>query len=161
MKKLLKYILIGLLLFISVLAINRLIKQDLQPEEPVVTQSVEENKLDEKGHYDSKDEVALFIHQYNRLPDNYVTKKEARKMGWVASKGNLRKVCESCSIGGDRFANREGLLPEKEGRVYYECDIDYDGGNRNGKRIVFSNDGLIYYSGDHYRNFELLYGEEK
>ena len=64
------------------------------------------------------------------------------------------------SIGGDRFGNREGLLPTKKGRKYYECDIDFDGGYRNGKRIVYSNDGLIYYTGDHYESFQLLYGEE-
>ena len=64
------------------------------------------------------------------------------------------KVADGMSIGGDRFGNREGLLPEEDDRIYYECDIDYEGGYRNGKRIVFSNDGLIFYTEDHYESFE-------
>ena len=51
------------------------------------------------------------------------------------------------------FGNREKLLPVKKGRTWYECDIDFDGAFRNGKRIVFSSDGLIYYSDDHYASF--------
>ena len=70
-----------------------------------------------------------------------------------------QKVCKGCSIGGDSFGNREGQLPKKKGRKYYECDIDYRGGTRNAKRIIWSSDGLIYYTGDHYKTFELLYGE--
>ncbi|MGN1069057.1 MAG: ribonuclease domain-containing protein [Candidatus Fimadaptatus sp.] len=61
------------------------------------------------------------------------------------------------SIGGDRFGNREGLLPDARGRQYYECDVNYDGGYRGGERIVFSSDGLIYYTCDHYNTFALLY----
>ena len=111
-------------------------------------------------HYNSKDDVALYLDTYKELPPNYVTKKEAEKLGWIASSGNLRDVCDDCSIGGDRFGNYEGLLPEKDERTYYECDIDYDGGTRNAKRIIYSNDGLIYYTDDHYKSFILLYGDE-
>ena len=113
--------------------------------------------VSEDGEYTSKEEVALYIHLYNHLPDNFITKKEAQDLGWDSSKGNLNKVAPGKSIGGDKFGNREGLLPEKEGRVYYECDIDYKKGSRNAKRIVFSNDGLIYYTEDHYESYELLY----
>ena len=116
--------------------------------------------IDEDGIYTSKEDVALYLYTYNKLPSNFITKSEAKKLGWVASKGNLWDVCENCSIGGDRFGNREGILPDKDGRKYYECDIDYEGKRRNAKRIVFSNDGLIYYTEDHYTTFELLYGEE-
>ena len=70
------------------------------------------------------------------------------------------EVAPGMSISGDYFGNYEGLLPEADDRDYYECDIDFDGTYRNGKRIVFSNDGLIYYTEDHYESFELLYGEE-
>ncbi|MBO6089461.1 MAG: ribonuclease, partial [Lachnospiraceae bacterium] len=95
---------------------------------------------------------------YNHLPSNYITKKEAQNLGWDASQGkHLNKVAPGKSIGGDKFGNREGLLPKKDGRVYYECDIDYKKGSRNAKRIVFSNDGLIYYTEDHYETYELLY----
>ena len=68
---------------------------------------------------------------------------------------------EGKCIGGSRFGNYEDLLPEADGRTYTECDIDTLGADSRGaKRIVFSNDGLIYYTEDHYKSFELLYGEE-
>ncbi len=81
-------------------------------------------------------------------------------MGWEPSKGNLWDVTDKKIIGGDVFGNREGLLPHKEGRKYLECDVNYKGGKRGAERIVYSNDGLIYYTKDHYKSFELLYGEE-
>lgn len=116
--------------------------------------------ISEDSWYSDKDQVALYLHQYGRLPDNYISKGKAQELGWDSQKGNLWDVAPGMSIGGGRFGNREGLLPEKEGRIYYECDIDYDGGYRGAKRIVYSNDGLIYYTEDHYENFELLYPED-
>ncbi len=105
--------------------------------------------------------VSHYLAEFGELPPNYITKKEARDLGWESSEGNLWDVAPGMSIGGDTFGNREGLLPEKEGRKYRECDINYEGGYRTGERIVFSSDGLIYYSEDHYENFVLLYdGEE-
>lgn len=154
MKKYYKFLLVLLLIAIGFFAYTKLINND-----PIINKPIVQNIIDEQGKYSSKDEVALYIHTYNKLPSNYVTKNDAKKMGWVASKGNLLKVCEGCSIGGDKFTNREGNLPSKQGRQYYECDIDYKGGTRNAKRIVYSNDGLIYYTEDHYNTFELLYGE--
>ena len=126
--------------------------------EPTNNQNISEG-IKEDGIYTSKEDVALYIHTFNKLPSNYVTKSEARKLGWVAKEGNLRKVCDNCSIGGDIFTNQQKALPTKKGRSYYECDIDYEGGTRNAYRIVYSNDGLIYYTHDHYNTFELLYGE--
>ena len=120
----------------------------------------EQNSIDENGTYTSKDDVALYIHTYGHLPDNYITKSEAEALGRVSSKGNLAEAAPGKSIGGDKFGNREGLLPDKSGRKYYECDIDYVSGTRNAKRIIFSNDGLVYYTEDHYESFEKLYGEE-
>lgn len=116
--------------------------------------------ISESGAYSSKEEVAEYLHQYGHLPSNYLTKKEAQELGWVSSEGNLWDVAPGMSIGGDRFGNREGLLPQAQGRKYYECDIDFDGTYRNAKRIVFSNDGLVYYTEDHYQSFQLLYGED-
>ncbi|MBO4769654.1 MAG: ribonuclease [Clostridia bacterium] len=114
-------------------------------------------QLPEDGKYDSKEEVALYIHLYGHLPSNYVTKTEARDKGWEG--GGLDAYYPGCSIGGDKFGNSEGLLPKKKGRQYYECDIDTAGkSSRGAKRIVFSNDGLVYYTEDHYESFELLYG---
>lgn len=113
----------------------------------------------EDGWYSSKEEVALYIHLYGHLPDNYLTKKEAQDLGWTG--GSVERYAgEGTAIGGSRFGNYEGLLPEAKGRVYTECDIDTVGASSRGaKRVVFSNDGLVYYTGDHYKSFELLYGE--
>jgi ribonuclease T1 len=117
----------------------------------------EGTSIDEDGFYTSKDEVALYIHTYGRLPGNYITKNDAMDLGWDASKGNLWDVTDKMSIGGDRFGNREGLLPDESGRKWFEADIDYEGGYRNAQRIVFSDDGLIYYTDDHYGSFDKLY----
>lgn len=127
--------------------------------EVLVPTQTEARSLSEAGAYSSKEEVGAYLHQYGHLPSNYLTKRQAQELGWVASQGNLWEVAPGMSIGGDRFGNREGLLPEASGRKYYECDIDFDGIYRNGKRIVYSNDGLIYYTDDHYESFHLLYGE--
>ena len=113
--------------------------------------------IDEQGSYDTKDEVALYLHTYGHLPDNYITKKEAEKLGWDSKKGNLPEVAPGKSIGGSHFGNYEGQLPEKDGRKYYECDLDYDGGYRGAERLIYSNDGLIFYTEDHYKTFEQLY----
>ena len=114
-------------------------------------------KVKEQGQYTDKDRVALYIHTYGHLPDNYITKAEAQKLGWDNTLGNLRKVAPGKSIGGDRFGNYEGQLPKANKRKYFECDIDYKSGKRNAKRIVFSNDGLIFYTNDHYKTFQQLY----
>ena len=116
--------------------------------------------VEKNGTYTSKEQVAAYINRFGYLPSNYITKEQARKLGWVSSQGNLNKVAPGKSIGGDRFGNYEQLLPEKKGRRYFECDIDYHGGRRNAKRIIYSSDGLIYYTEDHYNTFELLYGKE-
>lgn len=130
------------------------------PEDPAQETTPSGRTVTEDGQYSSKEEVALYLHLYGHLPSNYLTKSEAEDRGWVASKGNLWKVTDHMSIGGDRFGNREGNLPTKKGRRYFECDIDYQGGRRGAKRIIYSNDGLIYYTEDHYETFTLLYGDE-
>ena len=112
----------------------------------------------EDGVYTSKEEVAEYIHLFGHLPSNFITKKEAKSLGWVSKEGNLAEVAPGKSIGGDYFGNYEGILPED--KEYHECDIDSDGGYRGAKRIVYSEDGCIYYTEDHYESFELLYGEE-
>ncbi len=118
-----------------------------------------ERIIDKNGSYTSKEDVALYIHTYGKLPSNFISKKDAEKLGWQG--GSLEKFAPGKSIGGSRFGNYEGLLPEKKGRTYTECDIDTRGrSSRGAKRIVFSDDGLIYYTDDHYETFELLYGEE-
>ncbi len=111
----------------------------------------------EDGTYTSKEEVALYLHEFGHLPSNYVTKDEAEDAGWKTEGLSLDEACPGKSIGGDRFGNREKRLPNAKGRTWYECDIDYRGGSRGAKRIVYSNDGLIYYTGNHYKTFEQLY----
>ena len=107
--------------------------------------------------YYSEEEVALYLHAFAQLPPNFITKDEAYDLGWNSRQGNLWDVAYGMCIGGDVFGNREGLLPESRERTYYECDVNYEGGYREGERIVFSSDGLIYYTGDHYESFEMLY----
>ena len=116
-----------------------------------------EVRVEEDGEYTSKDEVAAYIHKFGKLPSNFITKSEARDLGWENSKGNLDEVAPGKSIGGDKFGNYEKLLPEKKGRKYYECDVNYTGGYRHAERIIYSDDGLIYYTDDHYQTFEQLY----
>ena len=118
--------------------------------------SAQNAKIDENGKYDSKDEVALYIHTFGHLPSNYITKKQAESKGW--SGGSLKKYAPGCCIGGDRFGNYEGLLPKAKGRTYTECDIDtMNAKSRGAKRIIFSNDGLIFYTDNHYESFTQLY----
>lgn len=122
-----------------------------------VTSTTGSIELDEQSPYYEAEEVALYIHTYGKLPINYLTKGEAKDLGWDSDQGNLWDVTDQMVIGGDRFGNREGLLPNKASRIWYECDVNYEGGFRNGERLVFSNDGLIYYTGDHYASFEKWY----
>ena len=116
--------------------------------------------LPEDGQYDDKDNVALYIHLYGKLPSNYVTKKDAEALyGWQGDA--LDVIAPGKAIGGSYYGNYEGLLPDADGREWTECDIGTIGQTKRGaERIVFSNDGLIYYTPDHYESFELLYGEE-
>lgn len=127
-------------------------------ESPEATEETQKDLIDVNGHYDSMKDVALYIHLFGRLPGNYMTKSEARKLGWEG--GSVERYAPGCCIGGDTFRNNEGQLPDAPGRRWTECDIDTLGEkSRGAKRIVFSNDGLIYYTEDHYDTFELLYGE--
>ena len=114
---------------------------------------------DRDGSYTARDEVALYLHIYGELPPNFITRAQAEALGWRG--GGLEPYAPGKCIGGDRFGNYEGLLPAAAGREYRECDIDTLGADSRGaKRIVYSNDGLIYYTDDHYASFTLLYPEE-
>ena len=107
--------------------------------------------------YYTLEEVALYIHVFWELPPNFITKDEAYDLGWDSRAGNLWDVAYGLVIGGDRFGNREGLLPDDGERQWYECDVNYEGGYRGAERVLFSSDGLIYYTLDHYESFEVLY----
>ena len=152
-----------LVLVLALLAVSYWQKADAPaPSEPAALTLVtdapagEEASLDEDGSYTSAADVALYLHAYGRLPANFITKAEAEQAGWPG--GSLEKYCPGKCIGGDRFGNREGKLPDAPGRVWYECDINTLGASKRGaERLVFSNDGLIYYSPDHYDSFTRLY----
>lgn len=94
-----------------------------------------------------------YISNYGVLPNYYITKEKAEDLGWVAWKGNLDKIAPGKMIGGNIFANREDKLPSAPGRIWYECDINYNGGFRNNFRLIYSNDGLIFKTDSHYTSF--------
>lgn len=111
--------------------------------------------VEEDGVYTSKDEVSLYLQTHGHLPSNFITKSEAKKLGWEG--GSLEKYAPGKCIGGDVYGNYEGLLPEED--EYHECDIDTLGADSRGsKRLVYS-DTAIYYTDDHYESFTLLFSE--
>ncbi|MDX7988610.1 barnase [Xenorhabdus sp. 12] len=100
--------------------------------------------------------VADYLRQHHKLPDYYITKKQARSLGWEARRGNLCDVLPGRAIGGDNFSNRENKLPSEHGRKWFEADVNYRCGHRGSDRLLYSNDGLIYLTVDHYKNFTRL-----
>ncbi|MGN0318189.1 MAG: ribonuclease domain-containing protein [Lachnospira sp.] len=164
MKKLWALVLSVLLLLMSACGFSQADVSDnreatLGSETVNSTDVTEETSIPENGTYTSKEDVALFLHTYGHLPDNFIDKSEAEKLGW--SGGSLEPFAPGKCIGGSYFGNYEKKLPVKDGRKYYECDIDTLGAkSRGAKRLVYSNDGLIYFTEDHYETFVLLYGKE-
>ena len=160
-----KIIIVLLLVFIAVHFIRtRLYQQNNLPrqqkEQPAgksIVPSVNSRDLNKvAGKIDelTKEAVVLaYVKQNNHLPDYYITKKEARKRGWNPAEGNLCDVLPGKAIGGDIFTNREGQLPEKPGRTWYEADLNYHCAHRNADRLLFSNDGLLFVTKDHYKTF--------
>ena len=161
--------------FISLLAVatifscqnKRVAKTETINETTIKEQSSSptNTSIDENGTYTSKDDVALYIYTYHKLPKNYITKNEAKKLGWNSSKNYVGDVAIGKSIGGDRYGNYEKRLPDIKGRKYIECDIDYGGKKRNAKRIIYAEDfdesiGFIFYTEDHYKTFEKLYWQK-
>ena len=154
MKNLMKKTGLFALLFLLLMALTSCVAADDYASSTVVT------NLDADGSYTSAEDVSAYLIAYGQLPSNFITKSEAKSLGW--SGGSLEPYAPGKCIGGDKFGNYESLLPEKDGRRYYECDIDtLEKDSRGAKRLVFSNDGLIYYTSDHYETFELLYGEDE
>lgn len=96
--------------------------------------------------------VISYVKQNHHLPDYYITKSKAKQQGWIPSQGNLCEVLPGKAIGGDYFGNRERKLPK--GEKYFEADVNYNCGNRNADRIVFTENGVVYLTKDHYRSFE-------
>ena len=124
-------------------------------QEIAAAQEEETPAIEEDGTYTTKEDVVRYIHTYGHLPENFITKKQAQALGWEG--GSVEVYQEGAAIGGDRFGNREGLLPEQTGRSYTECDINTDGADSRGaERLIFSNDGLYFYTSDHYVSFTEL-----
>lgn len=96
--------------------------------------------------------VISFVKSNHQLPDCYITKSEAKSKGWIPSKGNLCDVLPGKAIGGDKFSNREKQLPK--GEQYYEADVNYNCGNRNADRIIFTKNGDVWLTKNHYKSFE-------
>ena len=108
----------------------------------------------EDGQYCTPNEVAAYIKHYHKLPSNYITKKEARSLGWEG--GPLKNYAPGKSIGGDVFTNRQHVLPDSDDK-YIECDINANGTSRGAERIVYnSGDFKVYYTDDHYNTFKEL-----
>ena len=104
-------------------------------------------------------QIVNYLDRYGELPENFITKKEAKSLGWDSSYNYVGDVAPGKSIGGDRFGNYEGQLPTRKGRQWYECDVGYKGKKRGAKRLLFSSDGLYYYTDDHYNTFTQMYPE--
>ena len=100
-----------------------------------------------------QDVVVSYLRKNDRLPDYYVTKQQARAQGWNSREGNLCSILPGRAIGGDRFSNRGKALPTAPGRIWFEADINYHCGHRGAERLLYSNDGLIYVTHNHYKNF--------
>ena len=94
-----------------------------------------------------------YLKNFNKLPDYYITKQQAKDLGWKPILGNLDNVAPGKSIGGDIFYDRDNKLPKAPNRIWYECDIDYNGGYRNNFRLIYSNDGLMFKTDSHYNRF--------
>lgn len=108
----------------------------------------------EDGQYCTPNEVAAYIKEFHKLPSNYITKSEARDLGWQG--GPLKKYAPGKSIGGDVFTNRQHILPDSKDK-YIECDINANGTSRGAERIVYnSGDFKVYYTDDHYNTFKEL-----
>lgn len=95
----------------------------------------------------------VYLAQYGRLPEYYVDKQTAQNAGWRPAKKKLSSVLPGKMMGGGVFANKAGKLPSAAGRVWYEADINYYGGKRNRQRLLYSSDGLLFVTYDHYHTF--------
>lgn len=153
------FICLGLLFGMSMMYIYNNFVADKNPAS--ANTAVEYGKVNEKPGNTSQQSidqlteektVINYVKQNHRLPDYYITKNEARKQGWNPSKGNLCDVLPGKAIGGDKFSNREGNLPQSE--KYFEADVNYNCGNRNSDRIVFTKNGDVYLTKNHYKSFE-------
>ncbi len=126
-------------------------------EAPVAAETAVPAPTATPGPMDEAQRLADYIFEHGELPDYFVTKKQAQAMGWDSYTNYVSDVAPGMSIGGDYFGNYEQKLPVVKGRKYYEADCFYQGGKRNAYRIIYSTDGHVWYTGDHYNTFTELF----
>ena len=100
----------------------------------------------------------FWLTYFNKLPDYYVTEEEAYNIGWIRGKSPAKFIPGKMLTMGI-YNNSNGHLPQAAGRIWYEADINYYEGRRNGHRVLWSNDGLIFVTYDHYATFYEIIGE--
>ena len=147
-KKAIPLVILGILVifYFRLQNINSNDYRDLTDEEVVFV-------IEEDGYYYDYENVILYLDTYGRLPNNYITKSKAKKLGWEG--GSVEDFYPGGAIGGGRFGNNEGILPDDDGIEYFECDIDTEGkSSRGAKRVVYSNEPKYYYTTNHYETFE-------
>ena len=109
------------------------------------------------GPLEEAQRIADYLFEHGELPDTFLRKRDAQALGWNSAYNYVSDVAPGRSIGGDYFSNYEQKLPVVQGRKYYEADCFYQGGKRNAYRIIYSNDGHVWYTGDHYNTFTELF----
>ncbi|SFI11878.1 ribonuclease domain-containing protein [Halpernia frigidisoli] len=126
-----------------------------ETQKSVKTEVLKQDIQNKKGNIfeiTKAETVISYVKDNHHLPDFYLTKNEAKKQGWIPSKGNLCEVLPGKAIGGDFFGNREKQLPKSE--KYFEADVNYHCGNRQADRIIFTKSGEVYLTTDHYKSFQ-------
>lgn len=153
------FICLGLLFGMSVMYVyNNFIKDNTASASNTTVEYGKVNEAESSSLQQSVDQLTAekavinYVKQNHQLPNYYITKNEARKQGWNPSKGNLCEVLPGRAIGGDKFSNREKTLPQ--GEKYFEADVNYHCGNRNADRIIFTKNGDVYLTKNHYKSFE-------
>lgn len=152
-KKYFSYLLVLILLIFAGLRFGQNNNTDINNNKKIEIEENNSKTITKDGSYYSLEDVCEYLVKYKRLPNNYLTKKEAKDLGRIPKEGNLWEVTDRGVIGGDYFGNFEGRLPEGD---YKEADVNYEGGKRNGERIIFDDDINIYYTKDHYESFERI-----
>ena len=92
------------------------------------------------------------IKNVNKLPDNYITKEELKSFHWKRGKAPSN-YAPGKIVGGNIYKNDDLHLPHEMKRIWYEADINYVQGKRNSQRLVYSDDGLIFVTYNHYQTF--------
>lgn len=118
------------------------------------------NTVDENNEYNDYLSVIAYIYYFKKLPNNYLTKSQAKKLGWKGS-GNVwaNDSLKGKNIGGDTFNNYEQILPIANDNTYIELDVNCSNGSRGKYRIVYNRYTFdIYYTDDHYNSFTYMIG---